>query len=447
MGIPADPLVFKNVRAVDPARNLDDVVDVVVERGVVSRVGRGAGTEAAKSENARIVDGTGRWLLPAFVDLHAHLREPGYEYKEDIASGLSAAAAGGYAHVCVMPNTRPVNDTRAVTDLMLRRAEEHAGTKLHPIAAITVGQRGEQLTEMAELRDAGAVAVSDDGVCVMSASVMRKALEYARAFDMPVIQHCEDHSLTAGADMHEGAVATRLGLRGWPRVAEDIIVARDVLLAEHTRARYHAAHLSTQGAVRIIREAKSRGLPVTCEVTPHHLLLTDAAVIGYDTACKVNPPLREAEDVEALQRALADGTIDAIATDHAPHTALEKDCEFSAASPGMMGLELCFGLLAGLVKKGTVSLARLIEALSSSPARIAGIEAPTLRDGAKAQLVLCDPSLVWVPEKTPLQSKSKNTPFYRRSIEGRVLMTLVDGKVVFDAGAEGGAGTSPRSPR
>jgi dihydroorotase len=440
-------LIYRSVRAVDPSRGLDEVVDVVIERGVITRVGRGAAAEPAKSEGARIIEGTGRLLVPAFVDLHAHLREPGFEYKEDVASGLAAAAAGGYAHVCVMPNTKPVNDTRAVTDLMLRRAAEHGGTKLHPIAAITVGQRGEQLTEMAELREAGAVAVSDDGVCVMSASVMRRALEYARTFDMPVIQHCEDHTLTEGADMHEGAVATRLGLRGWPRVAEDVIVARDVLLAEHTRARYHAAHLSTHGAVRIIREAKSRGLSVTCEVTPHHLLLTDAAVIGYDTACKVNPPLREAEDVEALQRALADGTIDAIATDHAPHSALEKDCEFSAASPGMMGLELCFGLLAGLVKNGTVSLARLITALSSGPARIAGLDAPTLREGAKASLVLCDPALVWVPEKTPLQSKSKNTPFYRRSIEGRVLMTLVDGKVVFETGTESGAGHSPRSVR
>jgi dihydroorotase len=440
------PLVFQKVRAVDPARGLDDVIDVVVERGVVSRAGRNAGAEASRSERARVVDGEGRWLLPAFVDLHAHLREPGYEYKEDVGSGLSAAAAGGYAHVCVMPNTKPVNDTRAVTELMLRRAAEHGGPKLHPIAAITVGQRGEQLTEMAELRDAGAVAVSDDGVCVMSAQVMRRALEYARAFDMPVIQHCEDHTLTDGAEMHEGAVSTRLGLRGWPRVAEYVIVARDVLLAEYTRARYHAAHLSTEGAVRIIREAKSRGLAVTCEVTPHHLLLTDAAVIGYDTACKVNPPLREAEDVEALRRALADGTIDAIATDHAPHSLLEKDCEFSAASPGMMGLELCFGLLARLTKDGTVPLSRLIDALSTRPARIAGLEPPAIREGQKASLVLCDPALLWVPEQTPLQSKSKNTPFYRRSIEGRVLMTVVDGKVAFETAIPetGPASGSPR---
>jgi dihydroorotase len=428
----AELLIFRNVRALDPAHGLDDVVDVVVERGRVLRVGRGAADEPSKSENARIIEGAGRWLLPAFVDLHAHLREPGYEYKEDVTSGLAAAAAGGYAHVCVMPNTKPVNDTRAVTELMLRRAAEYDGPRLHPIAAITVGQKGEQLTEMAELRDAGAVAVSDDGVCVMSAGVMRRALEYANVFDMPVIQHCEDHTLTANSDMHEGPTSTRLGLRGWPRVAEDVIVARDVLLAEYTCARYHAAHLSTLGAVRIIREAKGRGLPVTCEVTPHHLLLTDASVIGYDTACKVNPPLREAEDIEALRGALADGTIDAIATDHAPHSALEKDCEFSEAKPGMMGLELCFGLLSGLVRDGTVSLARLIDALSVRPARIAGIEAPTLRVGALASLVLVDPESRWVPEKTPLQSKSRNTPFLRTEITGRVLLTLAEGKIVFD---------------
>jgi dihydroorotase len=426
-------LVVQNVRAVDPSSGLDAVVDVVVERGVVTRVGAGAGAEPSRAESARVVSGSGKWLLPAFVDLHAHLREPGYEYKEDVGSGLRAAAAGGYAHVCVMPNTKPVNDTRAVTELMLRRAAEVDGPKLHPIAAITMGQKGEQLTEMAELRDAGAVGVSDDGVCVMSAAVMRRALEYARTFDMPVIQHCEDHTLTAHADMNEGATATRLGLRGWPRVAEDIILARDVLLAEYTRAKYHAAHLSTFGAVRIMREAKSRGLPVTCEVTPHHLLLTDASVIGYDTACKVNPPLREPEDVEALQQALADGTIDAIATDHAPHSALEKDCEFSEASPGMMGLELCFGLLSGLVRDQKVTLARLVDAMSIRPARIAGLDAPALRVGARASLVLADPTLAWVPGKTPLQTKSRNTPFLQKEITGRVLLTLADGKVVFDS--------------
>lgn len=432
MNAPADLIVIREVRVVDPAARLDGVQDVVVERGKIVRLGPGAGKEAAQSEKARVIDGNNRWLLPAFVDLHAHFREPGQEYKEDIATGLAAAAAGGYAHVCAMPNTRPVNDTRAVTEMMLRRASEARGAKLHPIAAITMGQKGERLTEMAELREAGAVAVSDDGVCVMSSAVMRRALEYAKNFDLPVIQHCEDHSLTAGADMNEGRVSTELGLRGWPRVAEDIIVARDVLLAEYVRARYHVAHVSSLGAVRILREAKSRGLPVSCEVTPHHLLLTDAAIIGYDTACKVNPPLRAEEDVAVLRQALADGTIDAIATDHAPHSALEKDCEFSEASPGMMGLELCFGLLLGLVRDGVVTLERLIDALSTRPARIIGIEPPSVRLDAPASFAVVEPEMRWQPSEVRLASKSRNTPFLTREITGRVGLTMGNGSIIYD---------------
>ncbi|MFO0568707.1 MAG: dihydroorotase [Polyangiaceae bacterium] len=430
MTSPVELLVVKSVRAIDPGAGLDGEVDLVVERGRITRLGPGAAREVASSERARVIDGSGRWLLPAFVDLHAHLREPGQEYKEDIATGLAAAAAGGYAHVCVMPNTKPVNDTRAVTEMMLRRAAEVGGPSLHPIGAITVGQKGKELTEMAELKDAGAVAVSDDGVCVMSSAVMRRALEYAKTFDLPVIQHAEDHELTAGADMHEGAVSARLGLRGWPRVAEDVIVARDVLLAEYVGARYHLAHASTRGSVHIVREAKQRGVAVTAEVTPHHLLLTDAAVIGYDTACKVNPPLREAADVEALRAALADGTLDAIATDHAPHTSLEKDCEFSLAKPGMLGLELCFGLLLELVGKNGLTLARLLDALSSAPARIAGIAPPRLREDTPAELVLVDPERVWKADA--LRSKSRNTPFLGKELRGKVLLTLARGSVAFD---------------
>jgi dihydroorotase len=331
-----------------------------------------------------------------------------------------------------MPNTTPINDTRAVTELMLRRASEVAGTRLHPIGAITRGQLGRELTEMAELREAGAVAVSDDGVCVMSSSVMRRALEYAKNFDLPVIQHAEDHDLTEGAQMNEGAAATRLGLRGWPSVAEDVIVARDVLLAEYVKARYHVAHVSTQGAVRILREAKSRNLPVTCEVTPHHLLLTDASVIGYDTACKVNPPLRGARDVEALQQALADGTIDAIATDHAPHSPLEKACEFEEAAPGMMGLELCFGLLLALVDRSPLRLPRLVDAFSTAPAKIAGLVPPSIREGVRAELVLVDPKAAWLPARAQLFSKSRNSPFMDSSITGRILFTLADGAIAFD---------------
>ena len=432
MNGPADLLIFRDVRAFDPTQPRDERCDVVIERGRLTRIGKGAAADLLGVQGARIVDGAGRWLLPAFVDLHAHLREPGQEYKEDITSGLAAAAAGGYAHVCVMPNTKPVNDTRAVTELMLRRAAECGGPSLHPIAAITLGQRGKELTEMAELREAGAVGVSDDGVCVMSSAVMRRALEYANNFDMPLIQHAEDHELTAGADMHEGAVSARLGLRGWPRAAEDVIVARDLILAEYTRARYHVAHLSTLGSVRLVREAKSRGIRATAEVTPHHLLLTDENVIGYDTACKVNPPLREAADIEALRAALADGTIDAIATDHAPHSPLEKDCEFSEAKPGMMGLELCFGLLLGLVGSNGLTLARLIDALSTAPARIAGIEPPRLREGALAELVLVDPEARWKPEATSLHSKSRNSPFMKQELKGKVLLTTARGGVVFD---------------
>lgn len=430
---PVELVVLKNVRAIDPALSLDELSDVVVERGRILRRGPpGSAGDAAKAERARVIDAGGKWLLPAFVDMHTHLREPGQEYKEDIASGLSAAAAGGYAHVCAMPNTKPVNDTRAVTEMMVARARELGGCRLHPIGAITRGQKGQELTEMADLREAGAVGVSDDGVCVMSSAVMRRALEYAKSFDLPVIQHAEDHELTAGADMHEGAISARLGLRGWPRIAEDIIVARDVLLAEYVGARYHVAHISTEGAVRIVREAKSRGIRVTAEVTPHHLLLTHEALLGYDTACKVNPPLREERDVEALRAALADGTIDAIATDHAPHSSLEKDSELSAASPGMQGLELSFAALFGLIQKEGITLARMIDALSTRPARIIGVPAPTLAEGALADLVLVDPELRWVPEKTKLRSKSRNTPFLSRELQGRVLLTLAGGTLCYD---------------
>jgi dihydroorotase len=314
MSSDAQVLVFRRVRAVDPAGALDAEVDVVIECGHIARLGRDAARDLTANERVHIVELTGAWLLPGFIDLHTHLREPGAEGKEDIASGLRAAAAGGFVDVCCMANTRPVNDSRVVTEMLVARARAVSSVRLHPIAAITVGQKGEQLTEMADLKDAGAVAVSDDGRCVTSSRVMRHALEYASTFDMPVIQHAEDHMLTEGAHMHEGAISTKLGVRGWPRVAEDVIVARDLLLAEYVGARYHVAHVSTMGSVRLLRDAKSRGVRVTAEVTPHHLLLTHEALLGYDTACKVNPPLREPEDVEALRRALADGTIDCIAT-------------------------------------------------------------------------------------------------------------------------------------
>ncbi len=425
-----EAVVFRHVRAVDPTGALDAEVDVVVERGLITRVGRNAAADLVAGERVQVVERRGAWLLPGFIDLHAHLREPGAEGKEDVASGLRAAAAGGFVDVCCMPNTRPVNDSRVVTEMLVAKARQVGTVRLHPIGAITVGQRGEQLTEMADLKDAGAVAVSDDGRCVMNSQVMRRALEYAATFDLPVIQHAEDHALTEGAQMHEGEIATKLGLRGWPRVAEDIIVARDVLLAEYVGARYHVAHVSTAGAVRILREAKGRRVPATAEVTPHHLLLTHEALLGYDTACKVNPPLREAEDVEALRRALADGTIDCIATDHAPHGILDKHVELAEAAPGMIGLELCLPLMLGLVRQGVLPLSRLIDALTRAPARIAGLDAPRIRDGARADLVLVDPQVRWSIDPARLRTKSRNTPFAGHAVQGRVEITMCEGRIV-----------------
>jgi dihydroorotase len=427
-----DVFVFRRLRAIDPASALDAEVDVVVERGRIVRIGRDAASDIAAGDLVRVVERPGAWILPGLVDLHAHLREPGFEHKEDLTSGLRAAAAGGFVDVCCMPNTRPVNDSRVVTEMLTAKARALEGVRLHPIGAITVGQRGEQLAEMADMKEAGAVAVSDDGRCVTNSYVMRRALEYASTFDLPVIQHAEDHALTEGAQMNEGAMSTRLGLRGWPRVAEDVIVARDVLLAEYVGARYHVAHVSTVGAVRILREAKSRGVAVTAEVTPHHLLLTDAALLGYDTACKVNPPLREPEDVEALRRALSDGTIDCVATDHAPHGELDKNVELAQSEPGMIGLELCVPLLLDLVRKGVLPLARLVNALTAAPARVVGIEAPTLREGARADLVMIDPRARWRIDPARLETKSKNTPFSGLAVEGRVALTMCEGRIVYE---------------
>ncbi|MFO0693229.1 MAG: dihydroorotase [Polyangiales bacterium] len=405
-----------------------------MEKGRVIRVGPGAG-EGIAGEGVRVIDCHGRWIVPGFVDLHVHLREPGQEYKEDIASGLRAAAAGGFTTVCAMPNTKPVNDNRAITEMMVARSREIDSVRLLPIGAITVGQKGAELAEMADMRDAGAVGVSDDGRCVMNAQVMRRALEYAATFDLLVAQHCEDHDMTEGAQMHEGAISTRLGLRGWPRQAEDIIVARDLILAEMTGARYHVAHISSLGAVRLLREAKSRGIKVSAEVTPHHLLLTDDSVIGYDTYCKVNPPLRSAEDRAALREALADGTIDCIATDHAPHSPLEKDCEFQAAAVGINGLETTIPMLLELVRDGALKPLRLVESLSTAPSRLLpDFEGGTLKPGSRADICVIDPELRWTVSKEALRSKSHNTPLLGKEVRGRVAMTIVAGRVVHELG-------------
>lgn len=427
-------LVIRGGRVLDPASGLDEVSDLILENGRVHAVGRDIAGKFIQ-ERTEVIDAAGKWVVPGFVDLHVHLREPGQEYKETIVSGLLAAAAGGFTAVCAMPNTRPVNDTRAITEMMVSRGRENGGVRLFPIAAITKGSAGEHLTEMGDLREAGALGVSDDGKCVMNAAVMRRAMEYAGTFDLLVSQHCEDHDLTAGAQMHEGLISTRLGLAGWPRAAEDVIVARDLILAELTGARYHVAHVSSLGAIRLLREAKARGLKVSAEVTPHHLSLTDEAVLGYNTACKVNPPLREEEDREALQEALRDGTIDCIATDHAPHSSVEKDCEFAEASPGMIGLEPALPLLLELVRGGALTPLRLVETLATAPARLAKIEGGSLRVGERADLALVDPNLRWTLEPQALRSRSSNSPFLGKEMQGAVLKTLVEGRTIYSRDA------------
>lgn len=430
-------LVIRGGRLLDPKFGKDEIADLVIEGGRIRAVGPHAADMAhaaggSTSEQIRVIDARGLWVTPGFVDLHVHFREPGHEYKEDIATGLQAAAAGGFTAVCAMPNTRPVNDTRAITEMMISRAREARGSRLYPIAAMTKGLKGEHLTEMADLKDAGAIGVSDDGLCVMNAAVMRRVLEYATTFDMLVSQHCEDHHLSAGGQMHEGRISTQLGLGGWPRVAEDVIVARDLLLAELTGARYHVAHISSLRSVALVREAKARGLSVTAEVTPHHLMLTDEALLGYETSCKVNPPLREAADREALREALRDGTIDCIATDHAPHSELEKDCEFAAASPGMIGLETAVPVLLELVREGSLGPLRFVEALTSAPARVGKLPGGNLAVGEPADVTLLDPELRWTVSAATLSSRSANTPLIDKEVTGMVRATIVGGEVVHE---------------
>ncbi len=423
----AEATVLRNARVIDPSTSLDEVADVVVESGVITQVGRGA-AEAAAGERVEVIEAQGCWLTPGFIDLHVHFREPGQEYKEDIASGLRAAAAGGFTTVTAMPNTSPVNDCRSVTELMTHAAAGGCRAKLHVIGAVTRDLQGEELAHITDMREAGIIGISDDGRCVMKASIMRSALEHARELDVFVSQHAEDHTLTSGAQINEGLVSTRLGLRGWPTVAEDIIVARDLLLAEYTGARYHVAHLSSRGALRLIQEAKARGLQVTAEVTPHHLLLDEQRLLSYDTHCKVNPPLRSAEDVEALREGLRDGTINCIATDHAPHAPHEKDCEFENACFGMTGLETAFPVLLQLVRDGAMTLSRLVEAMTHAPAQVGRINGGSLKPGTAADLTLIHPERKWTVKHTTLHSKSANSPWLESELTGAIAGTMVGGR-------------------
>jgi dihydroorotase len=426
-------VLIRGGRVIDPKNQLDKPADVLIANGKVAEIGASVRAPA----DARVIDATGKVVAPGFVDLHVHLREPGQEYKEDIASGSRAAVAGGFTTVCCMPNTQPTNDSRAVTDLIVRRAREVGLCRVRPIGAISKGLAGESMAEMGEMKEAGIVAVSDDGKPVMNAGLMRRAMEYARTFGLPVVQHAEDLSLSAGGVMNEGEWSTRLGLRGQPGAAESVMVARDLDLCAWTGARYHVAHLSVGRSADLVRQAKKRGLPVSCEVTPHHLTLTDAACCHYDTDTKMAPPLRTTADLDALKAALADGTVDCIATDHAPHSPVEKQLEFDQAAFGIVGLETALPIMLEIVDEGVIGVPRLIELLTIGAARCFGLDAEGvghLSPGAPADLVVLDLDYRYTIDRAKLRSKSKNTPYHGRAVRGRVLTTLVDGRIVYEVG-------------
>ena len=420
--------LLKGGRVIDPVNGIDGVHDVLIDGNRVAAVGRDIpGDGASVVEIPR-----GLVVCPGFIDMHVHLREPGREDVETIATGARAAAAGGFTAVCPMPNTDPVTDNQAAVGFIVKQAQAAGAARVYPIAAISLGQKGEQLSEFGELASAGAVAVSDDGHPVVSSHLMRMALAYARAFDLPVADHCEDPTLKGSGVMHEGVVSTRLGLRGIPAAAEEIMVARNLLLADLVGGHIHLCHMSTRGSVELIRRAKEKGVRVTAEVTPHHLTLTDEACEGYNTNAKMNPPLREAADVAALRAGLKDGTIDAIATDHAPHHYDAKEREFDDAPFGIVGLETALSLgLTELVDGGALTLPQLIDRMSTAPARVFRLGGGSLKRGSPADIVVFDPDLRWRVDPARFYSKSRNTPFAGRDLRGGVTRTIVAGLTVF----------------
>ena len=420
-------LLIKGGRVIDPAQQLDAVLDVLVENGVIKAVGQGLAVPA----DTATVDAAGCYVTPGLIDMHVHLRDPGQEYKEDIVSGTRAAVTGGFTSVCCMPNTKPVIDNKAVASYIIAKAKAEGFCNVFPVGTITQGMGGERMSEMGELKETGCVAVSDDGKPVRNAELMRRALQYAQGIGILVISHAEELELVGEGTMNEGFTSTELGLKGIPRVAEELATAREVLLAEYTGAPVHIAHVSTAGAVRIIREGKARGVQVSCETAPHYFTMTDAAVRGYNTNAKMNPPLREAADVAAIKAGLQDGTIDCIATDHAPHHLDDKDVEFNEAMNGIIGLETSLPLALRLVAEGVLTLPQLVEKMALNPARLLGLGRGTLQPGAPADITVIDPDLQWTVTAEGLLSKSKNSPFLGQAMQGGARCTVVGGKVVY----------------
>jgi len=421
-------LLLEGARIIDPFNNLDEELDVLIEDCRIKDIGN----IRSLSKTTQKIDLNGKWLCPSLIDMHVHLREPGEEYKETILTGTKAAAAGGFGAVCCMPNTNPVNDNPSVTRFIIEKAEKEGFCKVYPIAAITKGQKGESLTEFGDLKEAGAIALSDDGHPVSNANVMRVALEYALGFDMLIISHAEELELSKEGCMNEGPVSTMLGLKGIPSAAEEVAIYRDIRLCAFTGARLHIAHVSTKESVNIIREAKRQGIKVTAETAPHYFSLTHEAVIGYNTNAKMNPPLRSKEDVDAIIEGLRDGTIDVIATDHAPHSELEKDLEFPLAANGIIGLETSIPLSLELVRKGHLTPLELIAKLSLNPYKILNLHPSSLSVGEIANFVIIDPDLEFKVSKENLYSKSYNSPFLGKTLKGRAIVTVCDSFVTFD---------------
>jgi len=420
-------LLIKNGRVIDPASGHDGPADVLIQDGRVAALARNL--DSADSE---VLDATGLVVAPGFIDMHVHLREPGIEHSETIETGARAAAAGGFTSICCMPNTLPVNDNATVTSYIIERARQHAAVNVFPIGAITKNSAGEELAAFGSMKNAGIVAISDDGRPVMNARVMRRAMQMAKSFDLPVIDHCEDLNLSAGGEMHEGVQSTRLGLRGIPGSSEDVMVARDILLAETTGARFHVAHISSRHSIHMVQFAKKRGLPVTCEATPHHFALTDSDIASYDSSYKMKPPLRSDCDVAAVFEGIISGTVDAIATDHAPHPGSEKMQEFEKCPFGIIGLETALGLaLEKLFHSGKITLMRLVELFTIGPARILHLDRGTLATGATGDVTLFDTERTWTYDVNRSFSKSKNTPFDGWQFRGGPVATIVGGKVVW----------------
>ena len=435
------PIVLTGGRLIDPSRNIDSDGDLVIRDGKIESVGERVGSV----EDAEVIDCKGAIVSPGFIDVHCHLREPGREDVETIASGARAAAAGGFTAVCAMPNTDPVTDNQAAVGFIIRQSQRANAARVHVIGAISVGQKGETLAEFGEMVAAGAVAVSDDGKPVVSAQLMRTALEYARTFSIPVIDHCEEPTLAHGGSMNEGMVSARLGLKGIPSEAEEIMVIRDILLARRTGGHVHLAHMSTHGSVELIRWGKERGINVTAEVCPHHISLTEDRVMSYDTNAKMNPPLRTAKDVEALREAVKDGTIDLIATDHAPHHYDEKEREFADAPNGIVGLETALAVsVTNLVETGHIDFRTLVDKMSCNPARIFSLPGGTLAKGAQADVTVFDPKMQWLVEPAAFLTKGRNTPYAGLTLTGRAVCTVVGGRVAYRLSQESNANTGSR---